>query len=289
MPSGFNLSQFGNVAAATGIQLAGSIAQGAVQSRFDNMSYNRNLNYYNMQRQDSLDDWNRQNAYNDPAEQIKRLKNAGISPYQMNGQGIVSQSNNTPIKGASMQTPSAYQVNSATNQMQILNMLEQAKLTRAQVEKTQAETGSIKQQSDVYGETGRSIALGQIWTAQAQENYIKASTEEKMETIKSIKQQLLSSIEDTQLKKTQNIYQSQILKGQKTLQDKQILVQGETAQKLAQEVKQMKLMSADQVSELVQRVRQLRLSNEQQEKYAPTDELQRWSQIVGQMVGMFRR
>lgn len=42
---------------------------------------------YGIQRQDALKDWNAQNQYNSPQEQIKRLKAAGLNPALMYGEG----------------------------------------------------------------------------------------------------------------------------------------------------------------------------------------------------------
>lgn len=39
------------------------------------------MNMYNRQRQDALDDWNAQNAYNSPVQQMQRLREAGINPH----------------------------------------------------------------------------------------------------------------------------------------------------------------------------------------------------------------
>ena len=53
------------------------------------------------QRQFSLDMWNRQNAYNTPARQMERLKDAGLNPALMYGQGNVGNAE----KAMSYQTP----------------------------------------------------------------------------------------------------------------------------------------------------------------------------------------
>jgi hypothetical protein len=42
---------------------------------------------YNRQRQDALADWNMQNAYNSPASQMKRFKDAGLNPNLIYGRG----------------------------------------------------------------------------------------------------------------------------------------------------------------------------------------------------------
>lgn len=44
------------------------------------------VSMYDRQRRDSLADWNMQNAYNSPAEQMKRFKEAGLNPNLIYGQ-----------------------------------------------------------------------------------------------------------------------------------------------------------------------------------------------------------
>jgi hypothetical protein len=64
--------------AAAGAQIIGGI--------FGNRSRKREAR---RQRKFSLDMWNRQNAYNTPANQMQRLKDAGLNPALMYGQGNV--------------------------------------------------------------------------------------------------------------------------------------------------------------------------------------------------------
>ena len=42
---------------------------------------------YNMERQDAQKDWERQNAYNSPEEQMNRLRQAGLNPNLVYGKG----------------------------------------------------------------------------------------------------------------------------------------------------------------------------------------------------------
>lgn len=59
---------------------------------------------YSRERADNLSDWNRNNAYNHPAEQMARLKAAGLNPNMVYGNGgatTIAQ----PVKGASQTSP----------------------------------------------------------------------------------------------------------------------------------------------------------------------------------------
>lgn len=51
---------------------------------------------YNRQRADSLADWNRQNEYNSPKAQMQRLKEAGLNPHLVYGNGATATSSTQP-------------------------------------------------------------------------------------------------------------------------------------------------------------------------------------------------
>jgi len=106
------------------------------------------LEMYDRQRVDALADWNRQNEYNDPKNQMARFKNAGLSPHLIYGQ-----TNTAPaVRSSSLETPKnlAPQIdprstdainpmNYAIMQEQYANLQRQGNLTDAQVMKTMSE------------------------------------------------------------------------------------------------------------------------------------------------------
>lgn len=51
---------------------------------------------YDKQRKDSLQDWSMQNAYNSPAAQMQRLKDAGLNPHLIYGNGADATSASMP-------------------------------------------------------------------------------------------------------------------------------------------------------------------------------------------------
>lgn len=51
---------------------------------------------YDKQRQHALDDWSTQNAYNSPAAQMQRLKEAGLNPHLVYGNGADATSGQMP-------------------------------------------------------------------------------------------------------------------------------------------------------------------------------------------------
>lgn len=66
-----------------------------------NRGYNESQ--YSKVRKDNLKDWEMQNAYNSPAAQMQRLKEAGLNPHLVYGTGAVANNAQQP-KSAEMQT-----------------------------------------------------------------------------------------------------------------------------------------------------------------------------------------
>jgi len=137
------------VIAALGGQLASAAIGMGAQSVANAQQNRQNINYYNMQRADALIDKRIDNEYNSPAAQMNRLKIAGISPHAASGQSILSASASQPTRGTQMaNAPAAYQVNNATNAMQMKLGLEQLRNMQLQAEKTIAETESVRADTD---------------------------------------------------------------------------------------------------------------------------------------------
>lgn len=70
---------------ATQTAMAGA---GIISTQANNKKARRfALDMYNRSRQDAIDDWNRNNLYNSPSEQMARLKSAGLNPNMIYGKG----------------------------------------------------------------------------------------------------------------------------------------------------------------------------------------------------------
>jgi len=70
-----------------GSALAGQGINAAQQSSMNRKTREWNEKMYGMQRQHALQDWDMQNAYNNPAAQMARLKAAGLNPHLIYGGG----------------------------------------------------------------------------------------------------------------------------------------------------------------------------------------------------------
>ena len=93
---------------------------------------------YERQRQDALDDWYRTTAYNSPGEQMNRLKQAGLNPQLVYGNGADAQVQSMP-RASSYASPTQVeqrlQLGQATAEMYAIQaQREQNKLTQQQIE-----------------------------------------------------------------------------------------------------------------------------------------------------------
>ncbi len=120
---------------AAGASLAGSAINAGSQSRTNQsqLSYSREM--YDKQRADALADWNRQNAYNSPAAQMTRFKEAGLNPNLIYGQ----QSQSPVVRSSSVEgySPRAPQVdlgNAAAMGLQGLSTYQDTQLKNVQTD-----------------------------------------------------------------------------------------------------------------------------------------------------------
>jgi hypothetical protein len=89
-----------------GIGAAAALGQGAniiATNRLNKKTREWNEKMYGIQRKDALSDWDRQNAYNAPQQQMQRLKEAGLNPNMVYGKGTIDNQTgavrSTDVKG----------------------------------------------------------------------------------------------------------------------------------------------------------------------------------------------
>lgn len=88
---------------AGGAALAAAAGQMYANSKMNKRSENYNWRMYETQRKDHLSDWAMQNAYNTPAAQMQRLKQAGLNPNLVYGNGVEGNSS-APVKSADVKS-----------------------------------------------------------------------------------------------------------------------------------------------------------------------------------------
>lgn len=147
----------------TGINAISTIGQNAANRKFTQKMYNE-------QRADALADWNRNNAYNSPTEQMARLRAGGLNPNLVYGTGIQaagnssSQPRGSDFHTSNFQAPKSDLTDAITSYQDVKNKeatldnlksqntvnLEQAALLKANQLKTTAETVGLTTTNDAY-------------------------------------------------------------------------------------------------------------------------------------------
>lgn len=81
---------------AAGASLLGTGGQAYAQGKMNKKTREWNEKMYAKQRTDALADWQMQNVYNSPEQQMQRLKDAGLNPNLVYGNGAEAMSNQAP-------------------------------------------------------------------------------------------------------------------------------------------------------------------------------------------------
>jgi hypothetical protein len=179
------------------------------------------LQFYDRQRIDALGDWNRQNIYNNPKEQMARYKEAGLNPHLIYGQTNVSQ----PIRSVDMKAPTAdapkFELTFASQQL--ANMNKQGQLIDQQILNQRINNEILKdsQYYKVEQERQKSLLTGSQYQNQLFNRY------KNEEMLKPQLKNLLSNYDLSQQRqseiaqKIQNLKTTNQLLGQQYLTEKQ--------------------------------------------------------------------
>lgn len=130
-----------------GVAAVGGIVSNALnisnQNKQNQNSQRHSWEMYAQQRRDAMSDWNMQNAYNDPSAQMARLKEAGLNPNLVYGNGATAQSSQGP-RGSSAPTPTfqAAKVNMDAGSVALMAL--QAEQMKANIARTHAETSRVE-------------------------------------------------------------------------------------------------------------------------------------------------
>lgn len=138
------------------LPLIGSAIGAGSQMLTNASNRNLSLSMYDKQRQDALADWNRQNEYNSPKNQMSRFKEAGLSPHLIYGQTNTA----PPVRSTSMDVPkniapqfNPESVNPIILGLQMENMKKQGNLMDAQALKTASEIENKNLQNSFLADT----------------------------------------------------------------------------------------------------------------------------------------
>jgi len=115
------------------------LAQGLANGANTLVGQGLNMLNYGRQRRDSLADYNMQLEYNKPINQVKRLTEAGISPYAQSGQSLLA--------SAPTPRPASMGQSNTSKPLDVLAMkqgVEQVKLLQLEQQKKIAETKAVE-------------------------------------------------------------------------------------------------------------------------------------------------
>ncbi|QCQ84625.1 DNA pilot protein [Blackfly microvirus SF02] len=114
----------------------------AAQENANESSQNFQREMYKQQRQDSIDDWNRQNTYNSPQATMERLKVGGLNPNLVYGNGATTQAG--PVRSSSPGSfkaePAGLHIDPLGKYLQVQNVQQNIDNLKAQNNNIQADT-----------------------------------------------------------------------------------------------------------------------------------------------------
>lgn len=132
------------------------------QRNWDLQQWNRQNTYnegrWNAENEYALKLWHMQNSYNSPQEQMARLKEAGLNPHLMYGQGTVgntsSPASSGSTRGSALKSPDVKSYSRAQSRnilqgMDIFGQYQNFKSTQAQIDNLEAST-AVAQQDEYY-------------------------------------------------------------------------------------------------------------------------------------------
>jgi len=128
-----------DTAGAIGLSAGGSVLGSVVGGLFNNYAAGQNYKY-------QLDMWNKQNAYNAPAAQMQRLKDAGLNPNLMYGQGNTGNAAPAQMPQYNLQPPPAPDLGGAVSRgVGMLQTFQNIHNQRVQSDNVQAQTDLVRQ------------------------------------------------------------------------------------------------------------------------------------------------
>lgn len=125
-----------------GSSLLGNAAGAFSTARQNRLNREFSMEMYNRQRADALSDWAMQNEYNSPAQQMARLKGAGLNPNLVYGNGATA----TASSGVRSSNPPGYR--GEANRYD-LSGVAQGLAMQYTIEQQKAQTDNIRAQTDV--------------------------------------------------------------------------------------------------------------------------------------------
>lgn len=140
MGKGQGLSPYIMPAINAGSQIIGSAINANAQKDINEQQIAWAMQNYQMSRQDAIDFWNRENEYNSPKNQMQRLREGGLNPHLVYGNGATATGGS--ISSPQYQTPNLKAPQYGDAITGVGNVLA-TQMMQAQIDKTKAETRRI--------------------------------------------------------------------------------------------------------------------------------------------------
>lgn len=192
-----------------------------------NKQYSQQM--YDRQRADALEDWDKQNKYNSPSQQMQRFKEAGLNPNLIYGQ----MSNSAAIRSTDMKQPD-FVAPKLQNTGQVMNNYIDLKLKEQQLSNDKQAGELLRQQTE-----GKRLENQNVID---QTPYI---AEERFQRSRLIGQQVTSIMEDINNKKLMNpLLRDKVTNDIKTMTQNRMYQNLTTPQQIAFQKATTKLIEA---------------------------------------------
>lgn len=123
----------------TAIQGINNAANIASTNRMNKKTRQFNVEMYQRQRKDALDDWRMQNEYNHPSQQMARLREAGLNPNLVYGKGADNTAGETRSSSVQAWNPDVPQAHFVSPFNEFMNLeLKQAQIDNLRTQNTVA-------------------------------------------------------------------------------------------------------------------------------------------------------
>lgn len=162
--------------------IAGSYINANATKSVNEQQIAHNMQMYNLSREDALKMWQIQNDYNSPSEQMKRLREAGLNPHLVYGNGA-------DTTAGAISTPQAHTANLQVPQYgdMVNGIGSYISLMAAQagIEKTKAETDSIRTNTEGHKfDNAVKVSIGYDRAAQSLDRQMAAMDSKSIQTIR---------------------------------------------------------------------------------------------------------
>lgn len=187
-----------------GLAVAGQAIGAFSQAKTNKKTREWNEKMYGIQRRDALADWEMQNAYNSPAANMERLREAGLNPNLVYGHGTqasnASPMRSTDVKGWNPQAPQ-FDPGAALGQFQD-TQVRAAQIDNLRTQKTLMEQdlkNKIANELQTYAETANKKSTKDLIDTKVQELGMRVSIMPEMNAtqLASMRANTEKAIQDT--------------------------------------------------------------------------------------------